>query len=461
MRGAVVYLFNAKRAKEVQHSFSESNGFVFDLIQYSETEKIRFSTISCIVVEWELRDDLLFALMELNSDTRIVFYNEKFISDIDDTAALKGTLETALTSNNYALCKSINELLRFGDILRRRSELQSLPADLQIETTDLCNAKCIMCTHVYDYGSGTDILETGLIDRIKPILPFVKTIILHGNGEPFIVRNIEEYLAQLSTYGIQFVTNTNLSVLSEGILRHLNSDFVELNVSCDGYDKESYESVRCGLCFENFVSNCRIVREKCPNLNMKMNVVVMRKNMEYLDRIAEFAHELGFQEVVFNQLCTDERLENAKEDPYLYRKDYVRAIQAVRTTAKRLNIVVQIPDISVDVDTGCSCDESTQPHFIGVCDWLAGRAFINLQGNLAICCMNQKMIVGNVFNQDIREIWNSEQYVALRKSFFAGEIPLCCAGCDFLVHNRLRFFTMCGNLTFEQLKKKQERGIQL
>ena len=51
MRGAVVYLFNAKRAKEVQHSFSESNGFVFDLIQYSETEKIRFSTISCIVVE--------------------------------------------------------------------------------------------------------------------------------------------------------------------------------------------------------------------------------------------------------------------------------------------------------------------------------------------------------------------------------------------------------------------------
>lgn len=460
MRGAVVYRINSKRAKEMQRFFSESCGFAFDLIRYSETEKIMLSDHSCIVVEWELRDALKFALMELESETRIAFYNEAFISDIDDTAILEHTLETALSNNNHALCKSINEFLRFSDILRRRSELKSFPVDLQIETTDLCNAKCIMCTHVYDYGSGVNILETGLIDRIKPILPFVRTIILHGNGEPFIVSNIVKYLEQLSAYGIRFITNTNLSVLNEDILQLLNRDFVELNVSCDGYDKESYESVRCGLSFETFVSNCRIVREKCPDMNMKMNVVVMRKNMGYLDRIAEFAHKLGFQEVVFNQLCTDERLGNVKEDPYLYREDYVRAIQAVHTTAKRLNIAVQIPAISVDGDRGCICAEPTQPHCIGICDWLAGSAFINLQGNIAICCMNQKVIVGNVFKQDIREIWNCAKYAALRESFFEGKIAPCCAGCDFLVHNRMRFFTMSGDIMFEQLKKKQVRGIK-
>lgn len=455
MRGAVVYSTTEDRAKAVRSILETRYGFAFSILKYDAVDKVSLRDLEYIAAEWDLKDKLLVPLMTAAEQLKIAFYNETFIVDIDESSELERVLQDALKDRNYRLCKSINDFYRFGDIIRKRSVLRTMPKDLQIETTDLCNAKCIMCSHAYNTGSGVNIMESGLIEKIEPILPFVSTIILHGNGEPLIVKNLGSYLNRLSEYGVKFITNTNLSYVSDDIIKLLNEDFLELNISCDGYDKTTYEYVRRGLDFDVFTVNCKKVRERCPDLKMKMAVVIMRQNLEYLHKITEFAYELGFDEVVFNQLCTDERLGNAEDDPFLYKEEYIRAIRKTRKTAERLGISVKTPDLSFEQNENDKLNTIDRPAFTfyGICDWLVEKAFINLRGDLAICCINQNYIAGNVFEQSVKEIWNCDRYRELREEFYAGRIIPVCAGCDFILQNRLKFMHVENDINYKQLKK--------
>lgn len=458
MKGAVIYSENKERAAEVCSFLGAKLAAEMKLRKYEELDVGALDCCDYIAVEWSLRNRLVLPLMRMNNHVGIVFFNEMFIADIDVTSEMEIQLENALESKDYATCKGINEFFLFADIIRKHNVLKSRPSVLQVESTDLCNAKCIMCTHVYDSGTGIKILESGLIERLEPILPFVKTIILHGNGEPFMTKNIVSYLEQFSEFGIKFLSNTNLSILDEELLNIFHESFVELSVSCDGYDKESYEAIRVGLCFETFVANCKRVRAKCPQLYMKMAVVVMRQNLGHLDKILAFAYELGFNEVDFNQLCVDEKLGNVKDDPYLYKEKYVEAIKSIQDMADALPIKVSIPALSHGDDPESRRNLTPEGPFVkGLCDWIAGQAFINLHGDMAICCINQKIIMGNVFRQSIEEVWNCGRYRDLRQCLYTGRLPTFCSGCDFLLQNRMRFMRAEHDITFEQLKKAQMR----
>ena len=58
------------------------------------------------------------------------------------------------------------------------------------------------------------------------------------------------------------------------------------------------------------------------------------------------------------------------------------------------------------------------------------RFSISWNGDVSICCRdyNSELIIGNVKNQSIRELWNSEKMKGIRKLFINGElgrIPIC------------------------------------
>ncbi|URW87707.1 SPASM domain-containing protein [Blautia wexlerae] len=75
-----------------------------------------------------------------------------------------------------------------------------------------------------------------------------------------------------------------------------------------------------------------------------------------------------------------------------------------------------------------------------------------MNGNVAFCCINQGKIIGNVFDKDLMEIWNNEQYLLTRQAFYQGDIPQLCSGCDFLVQNRLHYMSQ-QNYSLAGLKK--------
>ena len=260
----------------------------------------------------------------------------------------------------------------------------------------------------------------------------------------------------MSQYGIKFIANTNLSIITDDLLEFFNTSFLELNISCDGHTKELYESIRRGLTYERFVKNIETVRKKCPNLTMKMPVVVMRQNMMFLPEIVEFAGEMGFNEIILNQLCVDEKNRNLQDAAYLYPNDLVKYTSLALERGIQKNIKVIVPytlNPTEDAKKGESGD-STDVSCLGVCDWVVECPYIDLRGNVAPCCIKQKESLGNLYEQDFESVWNGEPYVKIRSEFTKENLPTICKGCDFANQGRLEYLSV-QNIGFKSLEKEK------
>lgn len=460
MNGLVIYAEDLQGAQQIRERLERQRGYCFAIARIDSLSEVP-EGITYVAVDWSARDTFCQLVRGRVPEYGIAFYDDRFYCDIDDTAEVDAAILEAVRNRDWRTCKGLNRFYLTGDIIRRRETLRGKPAKLQLETTDLCNARCIMCSHAYDRGTGIDLLQSGILERLEGVLPFLDVVVLHGNGEPFLKRDITDYLRIMTAYGIRFITNTNLSIVTEEILPYLRDSFVELNVSCDGHNAELYESIRPGLSFERFVRNARLVREHCPNLRMKMSVVVMRQNMAYMAELVDFASDLGFDEVVFNQLCVDERNHNLRDAAYLYPEElskYTR-LAIERGAARGIAVIAPDPegegrgdseertDATSGTNTGISC--------CGVCDWVVESPYIDLRGNVAPCCMSQNLYLGNLFTESFDAIWNGAHYRQMRAQFAAGRLPATCRGCDFLNQGRLRYLST--KETGRRMMQKDER----
>ena len=343
-----------------------------------------------------------------------------------------------------------------------------------------CN-RCIMCNHFYKNGTHPLRQQSEIVQKLTNLLPYLRTVFLHGNGEPFMVPNIKDYLSVFSKYKIKFATNSNLSIVNMDIIDALRENFTELNVSCDAADKVTYEYIRQGLSFEAFVENCKMVRAECPNLHMRMMSITMRQNIRSLPDIVSFAAELGFNEIVFTELSTDVRLENEEDTmthyPFIAKKYLQKAI----SKGIEKGIVVRVPEIRIDdvpenaeselvefnrTEIFKNKDELDALHsrlsgnntykekefaeydfeklpdlvdctFTGICDWCVQRPYVDLDGNVSICCINQYVRIGNIFDASFEDIWNGMPIQHIRRMFYEGKLPHFCSGCEFLIQGML------------------------
>ena len=76
-------------------------------------------------------------------------------------------------------------------------------------------------------------------------------------------------------------------------------------------------------------------------------------------------------------------------------------------------------------------------HCVGICDWCIEKTYIDLNGNVFICCINSKYSIGNINEKSFKEIWNSEEMIKVRKSFYSGILPDFCEGCHFILNHTL------------------------
>lgn len=401
--------------------------------------------------------------------------------DMFDPEEIARWQQDALRAGDHMRCKTINEAKIEAAVVRRDVQINAVPMELQLETTDLCNAQCIMCNHLYRQGAHRLEQCFEQIETLAPVLPFVRTIYLHGNGESFLLPSLADYVEQLGQYGIRFMTNTNLSVLSQEICQVLNRYFDEINISCDGATQSSYEFIRRGLSFADFTEHCAQVRRQCPRLHMRMCSIAMRQNVMELPQMVRLASELGFNEIVFSELSADRHLKN-EADVMLHYPHVMKAqLELAAAAGAACGIPVRIPDYSIDPDPAAlereldamaaqdalrsqidfrrlaediaGSPENLRKEFLeigtrsiptvpdcsvsGICDWCVERPYIDLDGNVSVCCINQHIRLGSLREASLEEIWNSSSAQQIRRTFYEGKLPYFCSGCEFILQRRL------------------------
>ena len=152
------------------------------------------------------------------------------------------------------------------NFVARYDHVTKFPLHLDIETTDSCNLKCVMCVH----GIGDGVPDTGMIDMNfakKMIDQAVKggtrSVKFNWRGEPALHKGLEELVREAKDKGILEVQiNTNGIPFTEKRIRSIiDCGLDRIIFSMDGATKETYEKIRVKADFDKLMKNIKLFHE--------------------------------------------------------------------------------------------------------------------------------------------------------------------------------------------------------
>src|SRR5688500_18313782 len=171
-------------------------------------------------------------------------------------ARLRRAAEDALRSQ----AKPIRRLM----LATGRDRAPNLPEIVQIESTNICNAKCVFCPrdemHRKQGIMNFDLFKKVVDEAAELGITHVR---VHNYGEPFVDRQLVEKVRYAKQRGIKEVGMiSNGSLINEEVARGMiEAGLDAINISVDAAGKEVFESTRIGLKYDKVIANIeRIVR---------------------------------------------------------------------------------------------------------------------------------------------------------------------------------------------------------
>jgi MoaA/NifB/PqqE/SkfB family radical SAM enzyme len=288
-------------------------------------------------------------------------------------------------------------------VVVRKDFRKYLPRTFSIEPILSCNLRCPEC-HI----GGGRIERRGrpmtfqkykiLADRIQPFATYVN---LHLWGEPLLNKDIFEmirYTARFATVNI----STNANLLTERMAEDLILSGVRhLIVSIDGATQKTYAKYRVG-------GDLSRVLEALGWLT-KYNHL-HGKRVRIVPQFVVFRHNEHEIED-FRQLCSSYGLVPSFKKPYVGVESRFAHSRWEHYRRKRVDDVAEFRCLAA---TDCRSATDTMT--------------IMVDGSVGICCYdsNGEMVFGNVFEQNVLEIWHSPACERARYNIFVGSSPVFC-----------------------------------
>src|SRR6202158_5995599 len=219
------------------------------------------------------------------------------------------------------------------------------PVCLYLETTNRCNLLCTTCPRTYEELEPPADMSWQLFTSIVDQIPQLERAVLHGVGEPMLVKHLPRMVRYLKDRGTYVLFNTNGTVLNEKNGRALiEADLDELRVSLDAATEKSYIAARGQNYFKRILMNVRAFRElqeREGNDRPRVSVWLtgLKETIAELPEFVQVAASIGVKEVYLQRLVffDQEAIGLARPDQALYDKmsgDEAAAIDEAATLAQ-------------------------------------------------------------------------------------------------------------------------------
>lgn len=269
--------------------------------------------------------------------------------------------------------------------------LADFPLHLDVESTNACNLRCVMCTRNFmaeKIGNVKWGLFKKVIDEASNYkLPSLK---LNFRGEPLLHPDLFKMVKYAKDKGILEVQfNTNGLTLSEKKSEELiKAGLDRIIFSVDGATKKTYEMIRTGSNFDTVVENIKRFIEirngrglKRPSVRVQM--VKMEENKHEVERFIKMWIDVANRVAV--TIC---------REPYIKGKRSVKKLE----------------------------------HF--PCHQLWQRLVMWWTGEVFMCCgdWHGEYPLGDARKDSLYELWHCNKYNFVRKLHSSGkleELPIC------------------------------------
>lgn len=273
---------------------------------------------------------------------------------------------------------------------------------LMIEPTNLCNLHCPVCPA----GSGYDKSPKGsmsfsqfkmIIDTTKS---FLKGIYLWNFGEPFLAPDIMKMIDYAGENGVFIETHTNGNVLTNEMMDRFRKNYkLNISFSIDGLSQETYSYYRVGGNLDTALDNLSYLidlkrRYNLFNLTIIWQFLITKGNEHEAPRVYQTAKKLGVDKLRIKVIGV------SKSHPRY--NDFIPRSKKYQPREKKV--------------------ANFQCEFID-----PGRPTIAWNGDVVPCCYDffKKHILGNVFSENLLNIWNSKKYREFRDDFKRGVNNFC------------------------------------
>ncbi len=355
-----------------------------------------------------------------------------------------------------------------GHGVNLRSPLTALKR-VYVEVTNRCNLNCATCMrNVWDANYGG--MELGTFRRILSSLekmPHKPEIFLGGYGEPLSHPYCLEMIRMAKEAGYFVSLITNGILLTEPVSQKLiDLRLDKLWVSLDGASPECYMDVRLGDSLPLILENLNRLRMQKYNTfgfstwagvpKLGIAFVAMRRNIHDLTEVIKLGTRLGAVEFsVSNVLAHNTELLN--ENLYLRSMNLASSAQMsplIHMPAMDINekTVPALADVlngmnRLELSGGAINQNRDQCPFVE-----RGSLSIRQDGRVSPCLpllythehyldtrkrSSKEYFVGDVNQTDLLEIWNSAEYLKLRKRLQDFDFSPCvfCNSCELANEN--------------------------
>ena len=133
---------------------------------------------------------------------------------------------------------------------------QKPPVCLYLEVTNRCNLLCETCPRTFEALEPPADMSWELFTKIVDEYEDIARVVLHGVGEPMLVKDLPRMIRYLKDRGIYVLFNTNGTLLAPRKRREIiDTGLDELRVSLDAADAATFLKVRGKDMFDRIVRN--------------------------------------------------------------------------------------------------------------------------------------------------------------------------------------------------------------
>lgn len=323
--------------------------------------------------------------------------------------------------NNFKKINNNNYILNKKETDEKKIRLKSMPIRLVIVLTTRCIFDCIMCKR--DKIGKT--IEMKYLEKIKELLPFLRQISWQG-GEVFLCdyfKNIFEYISKNYSFITQDIITSGVHIDSEWAELIVNSR-VNLCISVDSADKETYEYIRKGTNYNDLIKAIELLfnaERKYKFIDKQLNVVLMRSNYKKLNELLDFAYKYHFEKINITPIYDkgiDEDIFKQKDNNEIC--ELKNIMNEFKNNAKLRKIEV-FDHISYVCDQILNINKSNMNSKITnhssldcLHPWKELFIDVSREGNIYPDCFCNKNI-GNIYNDNLIEIWNNKVMQEYRK----------------------------------------------
>jgi len=271
-----------------------------------------------------------------------------------------------------------------------RDKAGRLPDIVQIESTNLCNAKCVFCPRD-EMHRRQGVMDMDLFKKVVDECAAlgITHIRVHNYGEPFLDRQLVEKVRYAKAKGIPEVGMiSNGSLITEDVARGMvEAGLDAINISVDAAGKDVFERTRLHLKYDDVVANIRALH--------RIRVQLGRTHPKL---ILSFVRQ------------------NNSDDEQAFIREWSRIADKIHITDLH-NWAGTLNDHS-DVRFPC---------------YRLWQTFTVLwDGRVSLCCadFDGRNILGDLRTSTIARIWNSAPYRAVRRQHLESGGPAICRSCD-------------------------------